>query len=144
MAPQFYQASSPAHIFLHHVASVEYIFHQEMRKVQNRNQFQPKYHGLPQKFFRLCQIQQLQVYRHVSQDILFHMFHFVSLDAIAHEFHGLRNIAKRDGQNVKKGCIVRIIEAKRIQFNLPDDVKLDKEAIRSWHYRENLTKSSSK
>ena len=51
------------------------------------------------------------------------------LDAIAHEFHEQKNVAKREGRNVKKGCIERIIEANRKEFNLLDDVKFDKVAI---------------
>ena len=64
------------------------------------------------------------------------------LDAIAHEFHEQKNVAKREGRNEKKGYIERIIEAKRKEFNLPDDVKLDKEAIRARHYRGNLSVAS--
>ena len=60
------------------------------------------------------------------------------LDAVATEFHEKRNIAKRDGKYVKKGCLDDIIKQQKRKFNLSDSVKIDQSAIRARHYRGRL------
>jgi len=64
------------------------------------------------------------------------------LDAVAVEFNERRNVAKREGKYVKKGCLENIIKQQKAKYNLSDEVKVDKEAIRSRYYRGNLHKSS--
>ena len=56
------------------------------------------------------------------------------LDAAATEFHEKRNIAKRDGKYVKKGCLDDIIREHKIKFGLSENIKIDKEAIRNNHF----------
>lgn len=47
--------------------------------------------------------------------------------------------AKKLGRNIKKGTLEKIIKEKKEMFNISDDVKIDREAIRSRYYRGNLT-----
>jgi hypothetical protein len=60
------------------------------------------------------------------------------LDVVATEFHEKRNIAKRDGKYVKKGCLDDIIKEQKRKFNLSDNIKIDQSAIRARHYRGRL------
>ena len=64
------------------------------------------------------------------------------LDAAAVEFNERRKVTKREGKYVKKGCLENIIKQQKAKYNLSDEVKVDKEAIRSRYYRGNLRKSS--
>ena len=66
----------------------------------------------------------------------------VCLDAVAVEFHEQRNIAKRDGKYVKKGYQENIIREQKAKYYLSDDIKVQKEAIRSRYYSGNLCKSA--
>lgn len=59
-------------------------------------------------------------------------------NAAAAEFHEQKNIAKRDGRYVKKGCLENIIQQQKEIHEVPDDVVIDKEGIRSQHYRGKL------
>ena len=59
-------------------------------------------------------------------------------NAAAAEFHEQKNIAKSNGKYVKKGCLEKIIKEQKEIYELPDDVIIEKEGIRSRHYRGNL------
>ena len=60
------------------------------------------------------------------------------LNACASEFHEEKNIVKRDGKYLKKGCLDEIIKRQKRNFNLSASIKIDKEAIRSRYYWGNL------
>ena len=64
------------------------------------------------------------------------------LNACASDFHEAKNIAKRDGKYLKKGCLNEIIKKQKKIFKLAENVKIDKEAIRSRYYRGNLSVTS--
>lgn len=59
-------------------------------------------------------------------------------NAAAAEFHEQKNIAKKEGKYVKKGCLEDIIRKQKDIFKLPDDIVIGEEGIRSRHYRGNL------
>ena len=65
------------------------------------------------------------------------------LDAVAVEFYDMRNITKRDGKYVKKGCLEDIIKEQKIKHNLSDSIRVHKEAIRSRYYSGILHKSDT-
>ena len=47
-------------------------------------------------------------------------------NATAAKFHEQKNIAKRDGKYVKKGCFENIIKEQKEKFELPDDVIIER------------------
>ena len=64
------------------------------------------------------------------------------LNACASEFHEQKNVAKRDGKYLKKGCLEEIIRKQKEIFQLSDNIKIDKELIRARHYRGHLNVNS--
>jgi len=64
------------------------------------------------------------------------------LNACASEFHEQKNVAKRDGKYLKRGCLEEIIRKQKEIFELSENIKIDKELIRARHYRGHLTVNS--
>ena len=64
------------------------------------------------------------------------------LNACASDFNEAKNVARKNGKYLKKGCLNEIIKKQKAIFNLSESIKIDKEAIRSRYYRGSLTVTS--
>ena len=60
------------------------------------------------------------------------------LEAASLQYDYEMKTAKQRGRYIRRGTLARIIREQKEKFNIPDAIKIDREAIRSRYYRGNL------